>query len=174
MYWVPGVFLGILELVQRETGKPVDMPVWVFWLVFGTGVLLAAFLTFHELRKASELDTSVDVRRRVSDELGQIINEGETMAGDSWPGIAGSEEEAWRFAADWWNGAGVFVEAVLGVGERQVISEPISGGDRRFRLQAQCNFLRGTLQRLPDADIRVGEAGLQDAISARQPTAYHP
>jgi hypothetical protein len=171
LYWVPGVFLGLLELVQRETGRPVAVPIWVFWLVFGSGVLLAAFLTFHELRKSSEPDVTVEVRRGIAGEIGQIINEGEALT-DYWPGVAFSEEEANSQAANWWNGAGVFVETVLGPGERHIISKPISAPSREAALREHCNLLRGVLERLAGADIRVGEAELQEAVEIRQPSAY--
>jgi hypothetical protein len=172
-FWtlVPGGLLGAIELVQRATGETVEVPPWLFWLVLGAGLLFAAFLAFHDLRKSADA-ASIDVRRRVADEIGQIINEGGEMAGDTWSGIAFSDEEAWRFATDWWNGAGVFIETVLGSGERHIISESVSAPSREELLEAHCNLLRGVLQRLPSADIRVGEAGLDEAISARQPTAY--
>ena len=79
LYWVPGVFLGVLELVQRETGKSIAVPAWVFWSVFGAGVLLAAFLAFHELRveKDSARDAGPDSRYDpLNDLLGRSLSVG--------------------------------------------------------------------------------------------------
>lgn len=172
MYWVPGVFLGLLELAQRETGKPIDMPVWVFWLVFGVGLLFASFLAFHDLRRATAPEATKGARRQVENEIAQIINEGSVMAADSWPNIAFSEQEAWESATTWWNGAGVFIEAVLGPGERHLISEPLSGSGREDLLEKHCNLLRGVLTRLPSADLQIEGEELADAIAARQETGY--
>lgn len=172
-FWalVPGGFLGIVELIQRATGKAVDVPTSLFWLVLGGGLLLAAFLAFHDLRKSVD-STSSDIRRMIGSEIGEVINEGETMARDTWPGIAFSEEEAWEYATDWWNGAGEFIEATLGSEERHIISEPFRAGSREEVLERHCNLLRGVLQRLPAADIRVGRAELDAAIEKRQESAF--
>lgn len=163
VFWVPGVFLGLLELVQREIGKPITVPVWVFWLVFGAGVLLAAFLTFHDLRKATSPDSSRGVRRAIGNEIGTIINEGELL-----PELGLRQPELNEQSADWWNSAGVFVEVVLGAAERHIISEPKSSAHFDALITAHCNLLRGTLQRLPAADLRVGTVELQEAIAVRR------
>lgn len=168
LYWVPGVFLGLLELVQRETGKPIAVPTWLFWLVLGLGVLLAAFLAFHELRVSNKPDASIEVRRRIADEIGQIINEGEGMANESWWNAWSDLGEANRDATDWWNNTGEFIQTVLGQGERHIISEPAWHLDREPRLQTHCQALRGVLERLSKADLRVDAEGLQAAISTRR------
>ena len=169
LYWVPGVFLGVLELVQRETGKPVDMPVWVFWLVFGIGVLAAAFLAFHDLRKETAPELLRDVRRGIGAEIGEIINEGEAL---SELGLGFSELS--KMAADWWNSAGVFIETVLGPAERHIVSEPQSAPHYEDLIEAHCNLLRGSLQRLPDADLRVDYEGLLGAIGTRRQAMNQP
>ena len=168
---VPGILLGVLNLVEMATGATIAVPGWVFWSVLGVGVLVAAFLTFHELRASTSSDATREGRRQVADELGQIINEGETMA-DFWPGVAFTEQEAWELATTWWNGAGVFIEAILGPGERHIISEPLSGSSREDLLKKHCNLLRGVLKRLPGADLRIEGQELAEAIAARQATGY--
>lgn len=162
-FWVPGVFLGLLELVQRETGQPIDVPTQLFWLVFGLGLFFAAFLAFHDLRKAADPDASLAVRRGIGDEIGAIINEGESMVHAGLP-----NDELSRRAADWWNSAGIFIEAVLGPAERQIISEPQSAPFFSDLITAHCNLLRGTLQRLPSTDLRVDREGLHRAIILRK------
>lgn len=173
-FWalVPGGLLALLGLVQWATGKPIEMPSWVFWLVLGLGVLFAAFLAFHDLRVSTAPDAAQEARRKVEIEIAQIINEGGTMANDSWSGIAFTEQEAWEFATDWWNGAGAFIEAVLGPGERHIISEPGSGAGREDLLEKQCTKLRGVLARLPGAEPRITGQDLDEAIAVRRTTGY--
>jgi hypothetical protein len=173
-FWalVPGGFLALLELIQRASGEAVDMPAWVFWLVLGLGLLLAAFLAFHDLRVSSSPLDARDARRKVETEIAQIITEGGVMASDSWPGIAFTEQEAWESATAWWNGAGVFIEAVLGPGERHIISEPISGSGRENLLEKHCKLLRGVLTRLPAKELRIEGQELDEAIAAGQKTGY--
>jgi hypothetical protein len=168
-FWllVPGGLLGALDLVERQTGKAINVPPAVYWIVLGAGFLFAAFLTYHELRISTERDSSVALRRKIGDEIGAIINEGAKMAHEGWPGVCFSEKEYAECAAEWWNSAGAFIEATIGAAERHIISEPQRAPSLEDLLRAHCTLLRGTLQRLPHTDLQVGEAGLQDAIATR-------
>jgi hypothetical protein len=168
-FWllVPGGALAALNLVERETGKAIAMPVWAFWGVFGVGILVAAFLAFHDLRAATAPDTMLEVRRRIGDEIDQIISEGEGMVRELGESGLTLDEFGGR-ASDWWNSAYIFIEAVLGKAECQIISEPLSGSNFPDLITSHCNLLRGSLGRLANADLRVDQAALDEAIEARR------
>jgi hypothetical protein len=139
------------------------VPGWLFWLVIGLGFLVAAFLAYHDLRQSTAPSLDREVRRRLGNEIGRIINEGEGL----WE-IDGSQEGLSRLAADWWNSTGDFIETVLGQAERHIISEPGSAPTLPDLIERHCNLLRGSLQRLPDADLRVDLAELEEAIKTRE------
>lgn len=47
--WLPSFVLDPLDAFERA-GLPVDIPSYGFYSAFGTGVMIAAVLTYHELR----------------------------------------------------------------------------------------------------------------------------
>jgi hypothetical protein len=157
LYWVPGVFLGLLELVQREIGKPVVVPNWLFWLVFGLGVLLAAFLAFHELRQSSREASGDGPDPRyeaLSDLLGKSLEVGLEL----------SREGDWPLREAWKAHTRKLVADAYGEGEAAHAFTPELGEARVYRgidmmkapppLAESVNRVRELLGRMPNLTIR--------------------
>jgi hypothetical protein len=165
---LPGL-VGAIALVASLAGVHLKLPAWVPWAVIGGSFFAANLWAFHDVRV--ERDSSAvpkDAKRRIEDELGTIINEGEWLADEYSYAPQSSEEQFGRWAADWWNRTGDFVETVLGIGERHVISAPMSAPNRWELIQRHCNLLRGVIERLSQADIRVNDEELSLAVEARR------
>lgn len=165
---LPGL-VGAVAVVASLVGVHLKLPGWVPWAVIGGSFFAANLWAFHDVRV--ERDSAAiprGARHRIEDELGVILNEGGWLAEEYWTGLASSRIDANHMATDWWNRAGIFVQNVLGVGERHVISTEVRASTREELVQKQCDLLRGVIERLPGADIRVNEEELTRAIQTRR------
>lgn len=52
IYWLlPALLLDPFDLARTLFGISYDAPLWMIWLLVGTGLFIAGALTYHELRK---------------------------------------------------------------------------------------------------------------------------
>jgi hypothetical protein len=165
---LPGL-VGAVAVVASLVGVHLKLPGWVPWAVIGGSFFAANLWAFHDVRV--ERDSAAvpkDARRRIEEELGTIISEGEWLADEYSYAPQSSDWQFGRWATDWWNRTGDFVETVVGIGERHVISTPTSAPSRGALIQIHCDLVRGVIERLPHADIRVNGEDLDRAIKTRR------
>jgi hypothetical protein len=62
--WLSQGFLAALEAYERATGRgvDVDIPEWAIYSAFVGGLLIAAFLTYHELRTTARDQPRIQVQ----------------------------------------------------------------------------------------------------------------
>ncbi|MBS1861754.1 MAG: hypothetical protein JSS68_08580 [Actinobacteria bacterium] len=162
-------YIGGVLLIASLAGVHLKLPTWVPWAVIGGSFFAANLWVFHDVR--TERDSAAvprDVRRRIEDELGVILNEGGWLADECATNYATRPREANPLIADWWDRAGVFIEAVLGTGERHIVSTPLRASTGAELVQKRCDLLRKVIERLPNADIRSDDESLARAIEIRR------
>lgn len=77
IYWLlPTLVLDPFDIIERLTGWEYNMPIYIIWLLFSTGCLIAITLTYHELRIKTSNTTQ---KHELLDELGAFLEEGRQL-----------------------------------------------------------------------------------------------
>ena len=160
LFIVPGgCLLGVLSLVEHKTGKAIAVPGWAFWAALGAGLLLAAFLTFHDLLTETaganaQLDTRYDA---LKDLLGRSLSVGADLSTD---------HADWPLLSAWKAHTRQLVACAYGDGEAAHVFTPELGERKVYRgldvmsapppLAGIVNSVRALIGRMQELRIRSG------------------